>query len=65
LRESFLVLGAGEGAVAQRLPHHQPIAGKLFPAEGTVRNYLSAAIAQAGARNRAEAVRTAGQRGWL
>jgi len=41
------------------------IAGKLFLAEGTVRNYLSAAIAKAGARNRAEAVRTADAWGWL
>jgi two-component system response regulator DesR len=41
------------------------IAGKLFLSEGTVRNYLSAAIAKAGARNRAEAVRTADERGWL
>jgi two-component system, NarL family, response regulator DesR len=41
------------------------IAGKLFLSEGTVRNYLSAAISKAGARNRAEAVRTAEERGWL
>jgi two-component system response regulator DesR len=41
------------------------IAGKLFLSEGTVRNYLSAAIAKAGARNRAEAVRIADERGWL
>jgi two-component system, NarL family, response regulator DesR len=41
------------------------IAQKLFLSEGTVRNYLSAAIAKAGARNRAEAVRTADERGWL
>jgi len=41
------------------------IAAKLFLSEGTVRNYLSAAIAKAGARNRAEAVRTADERGWL
>ena len=41
------------------------IAAKLFLSEGTVRNYLSAAISKAGARNRAEAVRTADARGWL
>ena len=41
------------------------IAGKLFLSEGTVRNYRSAAISKAGARNRAEAVRTADERGWL
>jgi two-component system response regulator DesR len=33
--------------------------------EGTVRNYLSAAIAKTGARNRVEAVRLADERGWL
>jgi len=41
------------------------IAKRLFLSEGTVRNYLSAAIAKVGARNRAEAVRTADDRGWL
>jgi two-component system, NarL family, response regulator DesR len=41
------------------------IAGKLFLSEGTVRNYLSAAIAKTGSRNRAEAVKAADERGWL
>jgi two-component system, NarL family, response regulator DesR len=41
------------------------IARALVLSEGTVRNYLSAAIAKAGARNRAEAVRIADERGWL
>lgn len=41
------------------------IAGKLFLSEGTVRNYLSAAIAKTGVRNRQEAYREADQRGWL
>jgi len=41
------------------------IAGKLVLSEGTVRNYLSAAMAKVGARNRAEAVRIADERGWL
>src|SRR5262249_11921937 len=41
------------------------IAGKLFLSEGTVRNYLSAAIAKTGVRNRVEAVRVADERGWL
>jgi two-component system, NarL family, response regulator DesR len=41
------------------------IAQKLFLSEGTVRNYLSAAIAKTGTRNRAEAVRAADERGWL
>jgi two-component system response regulator DesR len=41
------------------------IAERLFLSEGTVRNYLSAAIAKAGGRNRAEAVRAAETQGWL
>lgn len=41
------------------------IAQKLFLSEGTVRNYLSSAIAKTGTRNRLEAVRTADQQGWL
>ena len=41
------------------------IAEKLYLSDGTVRNYLSGAIAKAGARNRAEAVRTADELGWL
>ncbi|MCW2643987.1 MAG: desR, partial [Pseudonocardiales bacterium] len=38
---------------------------KLFLSEGTVRNYLSAAIAKTGLRNRVEATRVADERGWL
>jgi two-component system, NarL family, response regulator DesR len=41
------------------------IAARLHLAEGTVRNYLSAAITKLGVRNRIEAVRTAEDRGWL
>lgn len=41
------------------------IARALFLSEGTVRNYLSAAIAKTGVRNRVEAYREAEQRGWL
>jgi two-component system response regulator DesR len=41
------------------------IAARLFLSEGTVRNYLSSAIAKAGARNRNEAVQTAEGNGWL
>ena len=41
------------------------IAGRLFLSEGTVRNYLSAAIAKTGTRNRVEAMRLAEERGWL
>jgi two-component system response regulator DesR len=41
------------------------IAAKLYLSDGTVRNYLSAAIAKTGARNRTEAFRVADERGWL
>ena len=41
------------------------IAAKLYLSEGTVRNYLSTAIAKTSARNRLEALRVADQRGWL
>ncbi|MGF7237087.1 MAG: response regulator [Frankia sp.] len=41
------------------------IAQRLFLSEGTVRNYLSSAIAKTGTRNRAEALREAEERGWL
>ena len=58
-RERDVLVAARPGATVSE------IAGKLFLSEGTVRNYLSAAIAKAGARNRAEAVRTADERGWL
>jgi len=41
------------------------IARKLYLSEGTVRNYLSSAIAKTGTRNRVEAVIHAEQHGWL
>jgi two-component system, NarL family, response regulator DesR len=41
------------------------IAQRLFLSEGTVRNYLSAAISKTGTRNRIEAVRIAEDNGWL
>ncbi|WP_131737397.1 response regulator transcription factor [Actinomadura roseirufa] len=41
------------------------IATALHLSEGTVRNYLSAAIAKTATRNRMEAVRVAEERGWL
>ncbi|HEY2058675.1 response regulator transcription factor [Amycolatopsis sp. NBC_01480] len=41
------------------------IAANLYLSEGTVRNYLSAAIAKTGTRNRMEALRKADERGWL
>jgi two-component system response regulator DesR len=41
------------------------IAERLHLSEGTVRNYLSAAIGKTGARNRVEALRIAREKGWL
>ncbi len=41
------------------------IAERLSLSEGTVRNYLSAAIRKTSARNRIEAVQVAKRRGWL
>jgi len=41
------------------------IAKKLFLSEGTVRNYLSEAIAKLNATNRIDAARIAKQKGWL
>lgn len=41
------------------------IASVLHLSPGTVRNYLSAAIGKTGARNRAEAIRAAEEKGWL
>jgi two-component system response regulator DesR len=58
-RERDVLVAARPGATVAE------IAGKLFLSEGTVRNYLSTAIAKAGARNRIEAVRLAEERGWL
>jgi two-component system, NarL family, response regulator DesR len=58
-RERDVLVAARAGATVA------DIAARLFLSEGTVRNYLSAAIAKTGTRNRAEAVRTADERGWL
>ncbi len=41
------------------------IAAQLHLADGTVRNYLSAAITKLGARNRTDAANRARDRGWL
>jgi two-component system response regulator DesR len=41
------------------------IARRLFLSTGTVRNHLSNAIQKLGARNRSEAARIAGAKGWL
>jgi two-component system, NarL family, response regulator DesR len=58
-RERDVLVAARSGATLSE------IAEKLFLAEGTVRNYLSAAITKTSARNRAEAVRAADEQGWL
>jgi two-component system response regulator DesR len=58
-RERDVLVAARDGATVA------DIAGKLFLSEGTVRNYLSSAIAKIGVRNRMEAVRVAEGKGWL
>ncbi len=58
-RERDVLIAARDGATVT------DIAGRLFLGEGTVRNYLSAAIAKTGVRNRFEAIRVADERGWL
>ena len=54
------VLRASEEGLAS-----SDIAKRLNLSEGTVRNYLSEAIAKLGVTNRIEAARLARQRGWL
>ena len=58
-RERDVLVASRDGATVA------DIAQKLFLSEGTVRNYLSAAIAKTGVRNRVEAYRQAEQLGWL
>jgi two-component system, NarL family, response regulator DesR len=58
-RERDVLVAARPGATVAEM------ASKLCLSEGTVRNYLSSAIAKTGTRNRAEAVSTADQNGWL
>jgi two-component system response regulator DesR len=58
-REREVLNAAADGAV------NAEIARRLRLSEGTVRNYLSTAIQKTGARNRAEAARIAGEKGWL
>ncbi|MFD5397308.1 response regulator [Streptomyces sp. NPDC127097] len=58
-REREVLLTAADGAT------NAEIAAALQLSPGTVRNYLSTAIRKTGARNRAEAVRTARDKGWL
>ena len=52
-------------AAAARHGTAAEIAAALHLSEGTVRNYLSAAIRKLGARNRREAVEHAVEKGWL
>lgn len=58
-RERQILQRAGDGRSSAE------IAGELRLSEGTVRNYLSEAIAKLGAANRVDAARIARQRGWL
>lgn len=58
-RERQILQRAGDGKTSAE------IAADLRLSEGTVRNYLSEAIAKLGAANRVDAARIARQRGWL
>lgn len=58
-RERDVLVAARGGATVSA------IARSVHLSEGTVRNYLSSAIAKSGARTRAEAVRVCDERGWL
>jgi two-component system response regulator DesR len=58
-RERQILQRAGEGRTSAE------IAADLHLSEGTVRNYLSEAIAKLGATNRTDAARIARSRGWL
>lgn len=58
-REREVLAAAADGAPVRQ------IAEALHLSAGTVRNHLSSVIAKTGARNRAEAVGLARERGWL
>ena len=58
-RERQILQRAGDGRSSAE------IAAELHLSEGTVRNYLSEAIAKLGAANRVDAARIARSRGWL
>jgi two-component system response regulator DesR len=58
-RERSILQRAGDGRTSAE------IAAELRLSEGTVRNYLSEAIAKLGAANRTDAARIARARGWL
>jgi two-component system response regulator DesR len=58
-RERLILQRAGDGRSSTE------IAAELHLSEGTVRNYLSEAIAKLGASNRVDAARIARVKGWL
>jgi two-component system response regulator DesR len=58
-RERQILQRAGDGRSSSE------IAAELHLSEGTVRNYLSEAIAKLGASNRVDAARIARVKGWL
>jgi two-component system, NarL family, response regulator DesR len=58
-REAEALQAAAQGSTTRE------IAASLCLTTGTVRNYLSRAIAKTGARNRVEAIRIAEESGWL
>ncbi|MEW1995445.1 response regulator [Streptomyces coelicoflavus] len=58
-RECDVLRASADGATVA------DVAAVLHLSESTVRNYLSAAIGKTGTRNRAEALRSARQRGWV
>ena len=58
-RETEVLLLAAEGRSAPE------VARSLHLSPGAIRNYLSAASAKLGARNRSEAIRTATDKGWI
>jgi two-component system response regulator DesR len=58
-REAEVLISAADGASIA------DVARRLFLSEGTVRNHLSSAIQKLDARNRMEAIRVAGEKGWL
>ena len=58
-REREVLAASANGATIE------DVARKLYLSEGTVRNYLSAAIKKLETRNRVEAARLAERKGWL
>ncbi|KAB7852346.1 response regulator transcription factor [Streptomyces mobaraensis] len=58
-RERSVLRASADGSTNAEL------AKRLHLSHGTVRNYLSTAIQKTGARNRADAVRIAREKGWL